>query len=81
MTHGDPSPRSPYEVLRDKRNYRFIDSRATGMSITLTVLCHATEQYWQTCYGIGISSDRLPAQWCQVEPVQVTRTEWREVRT
>lgn len=80
MKHGDPSPRSPYEVLRD-RAYRFIDSRATGMSIAVTVLHCGSETYWQTCYGIGISSDRLPAQWCQVEPVQVTRTEWREVRT
>jgi len=78
MTPGDPSPRSPYEVLRDHA-YRLVDSRATGMSIALTVLHCGTETHWQTVYSIGIASDRMPAQWYRVEPVQVTRTEWRQI--
>lgn len=78
MKPGDPSPRSPHDVLAD-RAYRHIDSRAIGMSVQLTVLHCGTETHWQTCYGLGLGQDRLPATWYEVRPQPVTRIEYRRV--
>jgi hypothetical protein len=77
MMPGDPTPKSPCEVLRD-RAYRFIESSAHGPSVQLTVLHCGTETYWQTFYGM--MDDQLPAQWFQVKRVVVKRIEFHRVR-
>lgn len=68
MIAGDPSPRSPAEVLRD-RNYRRVESTPLANDMVRLIVFHAgTERYFETYYNL--QADKLPASWCQVVPKQ-----------
>lgn len=77
MTPGNPSPRSPFDVMQD-RAYRMMDCQGIGAGfVRLTVFHGGTETLWQTEYFQTASS--APANWWQAERVIVTRSEYRRI--
>lgn len=82
MKHpGDPTPRSPGDVMNDM-HYRVIEHEGTlnmsGVESWRIVVFHCgTETYWATTYLPAKIAQ--PSQWQQVEPVTQTTTVWRNV--
>lgn len=75
---GDPTPRSPGDVMNDQA-YRVVvnEGHVTwgGAKIWNIVAFHCgTETYWSA--GYGDAQNTQPAQWSQVKPVVVQKTEW-----
>lgn len=75
---GDPTPRSPADVLRD-RAYRLVESEVFGMHqfVRLVVFHFGTETYWECEYEINRAA--FPQEWELVQPVVVKRVEYRRV--
>lgn len=78
---GDPTPRSPREVLAD-RGYRMVASERDPplggpATNTLVVLHGGTETYWTTSYPV--SGSCLAATWQRAAPVVETRITYRPV--
>ncbi len=82
MKHvGDPSPRSPKNVLAD-RNYRTVENDiAWGPNnariVYLVVLHTGTETYWELSYPT--TDDDQPAYWRRVVPKHVQRVEYQRI--
>lgn len=74
---GDPTPRSPAAVLRDKRTYAFESCSYVGHAIRLIVFHRGSETYWETYYAP--TADQQPAEWFQVRPVPVQTTDYVRV--
>ena len=73
---GDPSPRSPADVLSD-HNYKMVSSEHNGGHVTLVVLHCGTETYWECVYHWN--ADKQPADWFYVVCEAVTVTKYRRV--
>ena len=78
---GDPTPRSPTDVMNDQ-TYRVVVNeghRTWGgtESWHIIALHCGTETYWSTNYGP--SQTAAPTLWRQVKQVVVQQTEWRAV--
>ena len=75
---GDPSPRSPGDVMNDQA-YRVVvnEGIATWGGIktwSIVVLHCGTETYWSA--GYDDTQIMQPAKWSRVKPVVVQKTEW-----
>lgn len=75
---ADPTPRPPEDVMNDQ-TYRMVENEGTvtwgGAKIWSLVVFHSgTETYWSARYNDAQAA--LPAQWSQVKPVVVQKTEW-----
>jgi hypothetical protein len=78
---GDPTPRSPADVLRD-RGYRTIVNDLGwgphgGYRVYLVVFHTGTETYWEAIYD-SANVDQ-PTSWVQVVPKIVKRTEYQRI--
>lgn len=78
---GDPSPRSPSDVLAD-RHYRAIVNDLSwgphgGYRVYLVVFHAGTETYWEASYD-SANVDQ-PTNWTEVAPKRVQRVEYQRV--
>lgn len=77
---GDPTPRSPGDVLADRRYRTVVNDLGWGPSgyRVYLVLFHAgTETYWEAIYD-SVAVDQ-PTNWTQVVPKTVQRVEYQKI--
>lgn len=75
MAHpGDPSPRSPANVLKDRTYKAIVNEQLANSTIKLIVFHRGTETYWQVIYQVF--DDTRPATWEEVVPVVKTIIEY-----
>lgn len=81
MTHANPTPRSPADVLKSGSGYRLIESEmlSNGFSATvrITVLHQGSETLWQVEYPLH--GAMFGATWWAARRVEVKRVEYRRV--
>jgi hypothetical protein len=78
---GDPSPRSPNDVLADQRYRAVVNDIVWGPNssrcVYLVVLHTGTETYWEASYTTTESDH--PLYWRQVVPKRVERVEYQRI--
>ena len=78
---GDPSPRSPSDVLVDRSYHTVVNSLSWSPHgchrVYLVVLHTGTETYWEAIYD-AVDVVR-PTSWTQVVPRTVQRTEYQRI--
>ena len=74
---GDPTPKTPGEVLRSP-SYKMVESNIlSGYLVELVVMHCGTDTFWRTTYSH--SQIDMPAHWTQVRRIVVTQVQWRSV--
>lgn len=79
MHPGDPTPRSPDEVMTAiPKTWKLIMSElCASQRIRMIVFHYGTETYWETMYSPARYTDS--ATWKQVKPYTRTITDYKEV--